>query len=401
MKKKHNLIFLHHLKGIIFCLIVFPIIVINCGGGGGGGSEVNNDIDAELCDLQKDYNMSSYELQKTCLYIDRDSFRQINFGTFTNAIAYADFNNDGYEDVFISSGDGSQNATPVEMYLNDGFDTTFTLSNDIFVGSIPEAIHPRKALTGDFNGDTLPDVFIIGHGYDQPPFPGEHPLLILSTPDGLQNVSGLEGYVGFQHGGAAADIDADQDLDIFVTDTAQSFFLINDGLGNFTYETQQVPDDLDDNIYTAELIDIDSDGFYDLVVAGHEHDGMQTTIYWGSNSYSYSSLDKTILPAVVGQGTVVDIDADDVDNDGDNDVVVTRTGGGQANFYIGYYIQIIINQGSRLFTDDTDQRISTGTGENWIDWIRLQDVDNDGNIDIVVDDADRNLVWYNNGEGIF
>lgn len=388
----------HRLIGIIFCIMVIPIIAINCGGG--GGSEINNDINSESCNLQKDYNASSYELQKTCLHINRNAIRQANPGTFVLAIAYADFNNDGYEDVFISSGDGSQNATPVEMYLNDGFDN-FTLANDIFVGGFPAAIHPRKALTGDFNGDGLPDIFIICTGYDQPPFPGEHPLLILSTPNGLQNVTDLDDYVGYQHGGATADIDADQDLDIFVTDTAQPFFLINDGLGNFSYETQQVPDDQNYSIYTAELIDIDSDGFYDLLVAGHEHDGMPTTIYWGSNTHAYTSSDKTILPAVVGQGTVVDIDAEDIDNDGDRDVVVTRTGGGQDNFYVGFFIQIIINQGGRLFNDETNQRISTGTGDNWIDWIRLQDYDNDGDIDIIVDDDDRNLVWLNDGEGNF
>jgi hypothetical protein len=376
------------------------IAIVASGGGGGGGGGNSDSGEVQSCLSNKNYNSSSYELQKTCLYVNRQGIRQAGFEGFALAVVYADFDLDGYCDVFISSGDGTDNATPVEMYLNDGFDN-FILSNDMFVKPIGESIHPRKALTGDFNNDGVPDVFVIGHGYDKPPFPGEHPLLILSKPDGFQSIDGLESYVGFQHGGASADIDGDHDLDIFVADMAESFFLKNDGYGNFNYETDIVPDDLDDNIYTAELIDIDSDGYYDLLVAGHEHDGMPTTIYWGSDTYAFSSLNKTILPAVPGQGTVLDIDAEDIDGDNVNDVILTRTGGGQNNSYVGFYIQILINQTGRSLADETNQRIPNGAGDDWIDWIRLQDFDNDSDIDIIVDDAERDLVWLNNGEGYF
>ena len=383
----------------LMCVVVFGFMtIIGTGGGDNGGYD---GVGVYYCTSQKDYQNSSYELQKTCLYIDRQGIRQINPGTFVAAIAYADFDNDGDEDVFMSSGDGSQNPTPVEMYLSDG-SGNFTVDLTIFSGGVPGAVHPRKALTGDFNGDSLADIFVIAHGYDQPPWPGEHPLLILSSPSGLQNISGLESYVGFQHGGASADIDADGDIDIFVADTVQPFLLINDGLGNFTYDTQGLPGELTSKLLsTAELIDVDADGYFDLLVAGHEHEGMETTIYWGSDTGTYTALDKTILSSVDGQGTVVDIDADDIDNDDDKDIVVTRTGGGQNNFYVGYYIQIIVNEGSRQFTDETNQRITNGTGNDWIDWIRLQDYNNDGYLDIIVDYASRNLIWFNNGAGSF
>ena len=353
----------------VLLMVLLAVLLNACGGGGGddggssdGGGGSGGDVGVYYCNSQKDYQDSSFELQKTCLHIDRQGIRQTNPGTFVHAVAYADFDNDGDEDVFMSSGDGSQNTTPVEMYLNDG-SGNFALDLTIFNGVVPEAVHPRKALTGDFNGDSLPDIFVIGHGYDQPPWPGEHPLLILSSSSGLQNISGLENLVGFQHGGASADIDADGDIDIFVADTTQPFFLINDGLGNLTYDTQTVPGDLTSKaLFTAELIDVDEDGFFDLLVGGHEHEGMQTTIYWGDITGTYTNLNKTVLPSVDGQGTVVDIDADDIDNDGNNDIVVTRTGGGQGNFYIGYYIQIIVNEGSRQFTDKTSERIVDGAG---------------------------------------
>ena len=398
MKKLGNELIknLHYLCVVGVIALGFMTIVGTGGGGGGGdGDNGSGGIGVYYCTSQKDYQNSSYELQKTCLHIDRQGIRQTNPGSFVHAVAYADFDNDGDEDVFMASGE-----TPVEMYLSDG-SGHFTLDLTIFNGGVPEAIHPRKALVGDFNGDSLPDIFVLAHGDDSPPFPGEHPLLILSSPNGLQNITGLETYVGFQHGGASADIDGDGDIDIFVAES-HPFFLMNDGLGNFTYDTQKLPSDLTERpLYTAELIDVDADGFFDLLVAGHEQDGMETSIYWGSSTGNYEASNKTVLPSVDGQGTVVDIDADDINNDGNKDIVVTRTGGGQENFYIGYYIQIIMNEGSRQFADKTSERIVNGTGAEWIDWIRLQDNNNDGYIDIIVDDASRKLIWLNNGVGVF
>ena len=79
--------------------------------------------------------------------------------------------------------------------------------------------------------------------------------------------------------------------------------------------------------------------------------------------------------------------------------MLTRTG--STNFYVGYYIQIIVNSGHKQFIDYTSNRIVNGTGENWIDWIRLQDKNDDQFVDIIVDDASRNLIWWNDGEGKF
>ena len=74
----------------------------------------------------------------------------------------------------------------------------------------------REALAvayGDFDGDGRLDVFVAGHGYDREPFPGESPVLLLSTTGGLQEAQGLDAWVGFFHGAASADVDYDGDLE--------------------------------------------------------------------------------------------------------------------------------------------------------------------------------------------
>ena len=337
----------------------------------------------------------SYELQKTGLHVDRQAIRQVDTGREALAVAYGDFDGDGDEDVFLASYDATEEPTPVEFYANDG-NGEFALANEIFDGDVPELVHPRKALPGDFNGDGQLDVFIAGHGYDQEPFPGESPVLLLSSDGGLKAADGLENWVGFFHGAASADVDYDGDLDVVLTDFGPPILLKNNGVGEFTEALDSTPDR---RAFTTELIDVDDDGFIDLLLAGHENDN-PTEIYWGNRSRTYIDAKRTVLPAVPGQDTVVDIDADDLDGDGVRDIVVTRTGGGD-NFYQGYYIQLIRGLGNREFVDATVNVKDAQSSDPWIDWIRLQDFDGDGHRDIVVDDAAVGVIWLNDGTGRF
>jgi hypothetical protein len=400
----------------LFLIIGVSVWLVACGGDGSGGtndptinlSVAPNDptINLSVAPNFNVDNQSSYQLQKTTLHIERRygmSGSPSPCGCFYHAAVYTDLDNDGDIDVFMSGGNGTSNPSPVEIHINDGAGN-FTLDNSLIFGAEPGAIHPRKALLGDYNGDGKLDVFVAGHGYDQPPFPGEHPLLFLTTANGLEYSSNLEAYRGFFHAAASADIDNDGDIDIFVADNQSPFFLINDGTGNFSRNTDRLTSEVNGKpLFTAELIDIDKDGYIDLIVAGHEFEGMDTVIYWGSSSNTYLSTSKTVLPPVAGQGTIVDIDSEDINNDGNKDIILTRTGGGNINSYIGYYLQLILNNGNHQFTDTTSN-ISSNSDENggWIDWVRIQDFNNDGYLDIIEDNAsERGLIWLNDGNGVF
>ena len=96
-------------------------------------------------------------------------------------------------------------------------------------------------------------------------------------------------------------------------------------------------------------------------------------------------------------GHLVDIKIFDLDNDGNNEIIMVRSGselvnGNLENFYDGWYIQII-KENNNQFTDITSSIIDgfysdqiedyCGNPENnWIYWLNISDLDNNGNLDI-------------------
>ena len=313
-------------------------------------------------------------------------------------MGYADFDKDGDIDILMGPLDGSPNRTAMEFYRNNS--GSFAKDDSIFAGAVPGMVHARKILVGDYNGDGWPDAFVIGHGWDREPWPGEYPILLLSDGQGKLVATHYDEVSSFQHGGASADIDHDNDLDIFVFvnkvfNQAKSFFLINDGTGKFSYDFARVPSGATG--FTAELIDLDEDGFIDLITAQREYQSIPGTIFWGENDGQFSDEGRTILPAVPCWGEVLDFDAEDLDGDGDLDIVVNRSSGGCETQYKGFYVQVLRNEGNRTFSDATSSMIVNGSSSEgvWLDWLRIQDINGDGRPDLIADNAFWDLTWLN------
>ena len=105
-------------------------------------------------------------------------------------------------------------------------------------------------------------------------------------------------------------------------------------------------------------------------------------------------------------GVVLDIDAGDIDGDGDRDIVLTRTGDGTGAlaFYQGYYLQLLEQRGARQFSDVTAAELGghRDPEARSLNWVRIYDTDGDGDLDILVDDdTSQDLVWQNDGSGRF
>lgn len=321
---------------------------------------------------------------------------------FYNSRAYADFDKDGDFDVMAASFNYTADVgLDVEYYKNDN--TVFSKDQSVFGGNTPTYVHGRKAITGDFDNNGWTDVVIAGHGFDQPPFPGELAKIMLNS-NGSFTTKTLPLPAGFYHSVCSGDIDNDGDIDLFFTNNfSTGKFLINDGAGNFTYNSSLFPD-LYGAYFTSELFDINNDGYLDLVNTGHEMDGANSIILWGNYSGKYSIDRMTVLPKVPNNQIAIAISFIDYNTDGKLDMFLVRTGDntGSLTFYQGYYIQLLRNDGSS-FTDVTSSNIINSADPNapkWINWIRVHDLDNDGDLDFSTDDKYYNLEWKNSN-GVF
>jgi hypothetical protein len=345
---------------------------------------------------------SSYTQSRVPFSIDLSLVDEAAGSWFTEATAYADFNGDGTTDVLAMP--IAFDFSPQPPIVLTGLDqpALTDITADVLEGDMPRLVRAYRALVADFNRDGRPDVYFASAN----PFEPETNALLLSTRAGkLRWATELVEPPGFRGASSAADIDNDGDVDVFASNP--NYFLINDGRGRFAIDAGRLPAGLGDSpIVAAELVDVDRDGYIDLVVGGHEFEGRATAIYWGG-PLGLRNAAVTVLPAVPGFGIVVDIEVDDLDGDGRREVLLTRTK--EDPFYQGYSFQILRQTRRRVFADESLARI-IGDPATWpgsqpfaqvIVRVRTVDIDGDGSRDIVPDNKGRGLGWVNDGRGYF
>ncbi|MDH7447930.1 VCBS repeat-containing protein [Aquimarina sp. 2201CG14-23] len=236
------------------------------------------------------------------------------------ALAIADINGDGNEDVFIG---GAYNQTG-KLYTQNA---SGKLSLTSF--ETEEFFEDTTAIFEDIDGDNDLDL-VIGSGGN---FKGARTGVRSYVNDGLGN---------FSRGNiikptntnisklAAYDYDQDGDIDIFVAShsilgvygvSPQSYFLENDGSGNFIDVTaSKIPEAKNIGMITdAVWQDIDGDHKKDLIIVG---EWMSPKVF--TNNNSRLSLIKTTLDNVSGWFNTVE--PVDVDKDGDVDLVLGNRG---------------------------------------------------------------------------
>lgn len=247
--------------------------------------------------------------------------------------------------------------------------------------------------SGDIDNDGDIDIFLMGKN-------GNSLHASLYTNDGIGNFTLVTGtsFVGLEFGKATfADIDNDGDLDLLYTGRntqPQSFakLYLNGGSGNFTLvsNTPLEPSQSGDIAFE----DIDNDGDLDVMMVGYDQqDNGFTKLYQNNGSGSFTALTSSTFEPAKG-GSIAFLD---YDNDGDKDVIVS---GKNNNDTI--LTKLYSNNGTGLFS------VVPNTSLPGIEMgdIGVADTDNDGDLDILLCGQSygfNNLtqLYLNNGGGSF
>ena len=407
--------------------------VYNCGGGStensSSSSSSSNTKALAGIDIENDPNIDFFKPPLKPYPTDKLYW----FGRYWQIV---DFNKDGYSDVIYI---GTMNPNNVEV---TGEDTSGLCGSDVCKGYkplpslylggankkltyVPELIIDnredsgmslgRQILVADYNNDNILDFYVADHGIGGGGHNGVRDSYFLSQ----SNVTWVESsethlshsnFVVFDHGGATGDIDNDGDMDVVITElngkTGTALWcLMNDGTG---YLNKRKCGGIFS--FALELADIDGDGYLDVLLGAHEFENnVFTGIVWNDGSGNFPKHIKTSLPQHKKKwGSVPEVSAADLDNDGDLDIVYSRAG----VLYVGTAIQVIENLGNKKFKDHgifplveaPDDYVPVHEGNEWNDYIeaiRFRDLDKDGDIDLYLSSGSQKtngMVLLNQGD---
>lgn len=343
-----------------------------------------------------------------------------------------DIDGDGDWDLVVATGIDrnleSRGPQPDMILLNQG-DNTFMVAD----GETSTSEGPREGLVADFNGDGILDIFLADQGFDNEPFLGLRDSLLLGTDTGFTNATDtLPTINAFSHNAAAGDVDNDGDLDIFVMNNElgnleeASYLLVNDGNANFELNRSRIPQNLvsfdpfeTQSTFAVEFGDLDNDGWTDLIIGRRaEKDPQQprlpSRVHWNNGDGTFSNDNVTYLPSLTlfdteADAEVLEIVTHDFDSDGDLDLLLTNVD--VIDQYGGRGFQLLINQGNRIFSDETIKRLgnvaqNAADGTNVPQFINIVDVNNDGIDDILPQFSeetsdDSPVIWEGTGYGCF
>ena len=333
-------------------------------------------------------------------------FNDVPYGTdwtdVPHDLTILDYNNDGNLDLVYSNSDykssfsGVANRRFFNFFLGDSNgNLTLDVSNhEKFVGTI----HARKSIIGDWNGDGFMDMFFASSGIDGQIgvqyTPNDYPILFINDKNGsfieyrLNNEFNM--FPGYWHSVTSSDIDGDGISEIVLIQPASN--RDNESkiiqFNNNKLSIRDLQLSLNDVIdkFTSESVDLNGDGIDELILGGSDTNPRILENHpSGSFVYNYQSKEKIYLPTHQ-QDLLIDMVFYDLDNDGDLDIIASRT-----RNYSNGYIQIIRNDITE-FVDVTSEYMPTnfthtpGQTMSWIEWLYIGDFNGDGNIELHTSD---------------
>jgi len=312
------------------------------------------------------------------------SFVKITDGVFVNdggwsySMCWADFNNDGFQDLFVTNNNSSNNNNM--MYFNDG-QGGFTKVTSGSVVNDGGSSYGCTAADIDNDGDI--DLFVSNYN--------ENNFFYLNNGNGTfakVTAGNLVTDGGKSTGCSFGDYDNDGYVDLYVTNRDQMNFLYkNNGNCTFTKITSgSIVTDIS-NSGGCDWCDYNNDGYIDLYVANATND----CLYINSGNGTFTKI--TDSPVVTESEQSTGGSWGDYDDDGDFDLYVTGglLGSGSNRLFK--------NNGDGTFTKVLNDPIVSSIfwqgGANW------GDLDNDGDLDMFAGAYDGTNKLYINNNGTF
>jgi hypothetical protein len=182
---------------------------------------------------------------------------------------------------------------------------------------------------------------------------------------------------------AAGDADGDGDLDLALAmEFEPKVLLVNDGRGHFSDVSTQLPRAVHDSEDVA-FADFDRDGDLDLVLASE--DDRKDELYLNDGTGRFSDVSDRLMPDDVSNALVVL----DLDGNGAPDVFTGNIGIDRA----------LMNDGTGRFRDETAIRWRQTGPESRTQDLEAFDMDGDGDLDVAVANEGQNQL-YRNDDGV-
>jgi len=351
------------------------------------------------------------------VYIDVTNIASVGDTGYGLGCCAGDYNNDGYIDLYVT------NYGKNILYKNNGDGTFSDVTDETGVGG--NELSSGCAFL-DYDADGHLDLYVVNYvqfDIDANPACTRKGVLTYCTPEALdaeadilyQNsgngtftdvtqIAGITAPAGKGLGVVCGDIDNDEDVDVFVAnDTTPNFLYINQGNGKFTEDAlfAGVALSEDGRAFSgmgANLGDYDNDGFLDIVITNFQD--QVNNIY--KNAHNGFFNDVSFLTGI-GEKSLPylawGVDFVDFNNDGWLDLFVCN---GHLDDNIAEIDPVgTYSQPNHIFWNNlnsTFEMTDVGIPHKVSRGAAFGDIDNDGDIDIVVANLkDTPTVLRNNG----